>query len=234
MPDMPYIIAQGRDFDWTNLLYLLIFLVFPALNALGEWIREHFNKNKEGQHAQKGEKEYEVVIEDGEIVLKPHQRGDRKKPASSPTAPQPPKPVQAEFRPDRPGPPAPPQPGPARWPQPQTQAPARPASKPQPPAPRRPAPQARPAQPHHHPRRPARKAQPVPSRRTETPTDPRAIMATMIEKDSDKRRSREPATQQPAVGKLAWDRQSVRNAIVMKEILGPPIALRNRDDDALF
>jgi hypothetical protein len=47
---------QGPEFDWSGLLYLLIFLVFPALGALGEWIRKHF--------AKKEEEEVEVIVEE--------------------------------------------------------------------------------------------------------------------------------------------------------------------------
>jgi len=43
---MAILLAQ-RDLDWTNLLYILVILVLPALNSLGQWIRSRYEKKGE-------------------------------------------------------------------------------------------------------------------------------------------------------------------------------------------
>ncbi|MFQ5413151.1 MAG: hypothetical protein ACE5E6_01705 [Phycisphaerae bacterium] len=39
-------VAQSPDLDWSNLLYVLLFLIIPALNGLGKWIRERSTGGK--------------------------------------------------------------------------------------------------------------------------------------------------------------------------------------------
>lgn len=203
----PNILAQA-DFDWSNLLYLLIVFIFPALNALGEWIRKKSGKKSFGDEKPgNATDDYEVVIEDGQMVLRPAQT--KPEPQSKPgPAPQP------VAGPSKPTPI--PQPVPAPKPV------ARRVEAPLPPQPRRPV--------------PAPQPRPRPQRRTPIARPAAPVLIGESDTTSVFDQSKVEVEQvgpartgvSPLLGEKL-DRQTLRKAVILSEIVAPPLALRSYD-----
>ena len=96
-----HILAQQRGVDYGDLVWLLIILVFPALNALGQWIRK---KRGNQQEETAGEDTvYEVTVsDDDQLILKPAK--ERPSPAQPRPTARPLRPVEEEPTPVQPVP----------------------------------------------------------------------------------------------------------------------------------
>ena len=215
-----HILAQQRGVDYGDLVWLLIILVFPALNALGKWIRTKWGNQQEETTGE--DTVYEVTVsDDDQLILKPAT--EKPSPAQSPPTARPLRPLKREPTTVQPVPRA-----------------LRPVERPQRPVPprrvqpvrREPAPpRAQPAQPVRGHRPPsvhaARPVQAKPARARKA--DPHRVFAATSAFDADDQQ-RPPTT---AVDKLlageTFDAKSLRRAIVLSEILAPPLAMRRND-----
>ena len=208
--DAARLLAQKPDLDWTNLLYLLVFLIFPALNSLGERLRKRFGKSKTQPPPAPG----------APVIGEPGKRLDSP-PGRTIVIMQQPPPAPATHPRSRPA---------------VQGRPARPVVSgrlvvrraPSQPPPRRPLPvqppDARPAQRRLRPQPPAA---PQEGRSVAAPVEAsgHALSRLIAQADQAQRRQTRPgsATQ--------WVRQAItpahlRHIVVLNEILQPPLALR--------
>ncbi len=212
------LLAQDQpEGGWSDLLYLLLVIILPALGHFGAWIRKKYiGGEEEGEEGASGAPAGEVVIV---------QPG--KPPGRVPVArarPLTPAPQRPTGPPPSQGPPGPPMV-------------ARPVSTPPTPPPAR----ARPARLTTPPRTPVRPAtppvtRPAPAPGWGKPTGPGAS-GDLVE--SGRQRilhadqltrfatvTREGERFRPSVRIGALTPEDLRLAIVLKEVLGPPVALR--------
>ena len=231
----------GADgFEWGDLLYLLFFLVFPALSGLGKWLRERSQRVNE---------------DDGEITIikEPKEAGQRRRtlprrvarpmPLGPPRSAQPSAPVTRQTAEAMPVKSAPqPQPRPAirtiepRAQQPPVQppappvrpaAPVRPSSRPPSVVQREPTSRKRTATKRTRDvsvnRRTAARKKGVKERHVKSrPADKHLVTALDERPQDDEAQTIDEfdAVRHPSIADL-------RRAIVMNEVLGPPLALRN-------
>ncbi|MCP4591220.1 MAG: hypothetical protein GY842_10770 [bacterium] len=91
MMELEYILAQGRDLDFSNLIYLVLVVLLPMLGGLGKWIRD--------RSAAKEEELEEIPDRPANVPAVPTRRSP---PAARPTSAgrRPPPPVEVEGRPE--------------------------------------------------------------------------------------------------------------------------------------
>ena len=215
------ILGQGtQGSDWKSLIYLLLLLVLPVLNGIVEW----FKKRAESKRQQNEAEEIEVIVEDDEPPV--YRPFEPPKPAR-PIATAPPPPPIKEARPFAAPPVAAPPPRPAPIP----------VVRPVTPTPRT-------VQP-----RPAAPARPVVQPENPYAVTYEADYDVVYEADYDaayeaqraKRlamkqtpaKPKPPAGPPPARKLLAGEpltRANLRRAVILSEILSPPVALRNESN----
>ena len=216
---MVYILGQQRGVDLGDLLWLLIILVFPALNALGQWIRKKWGNQQEETGGE--ETVFEVTVgEDDELILKPAK--EKPSPAQPLPTARPLPPIEQEPTTVQPGP-----------------RPGRPVEPPQRPVPPRRVQPARrePAPPRAHPAQPVRehrppraepdrpvKAKPARARKA----DPHRVFAATPTFDMDDQQRPTLKAVELLAGET-FDATGLRRAIVLSEILAPPLAVRRND-----
>ncbi|GJM26189.1 MAG: hypothetical protein DHS20C16_26040 [Phycisphaerae bacterium] len=200
------LLAQDQDWDWGNMVYLGVLALFGALNWVvakyKEWIGDKSGEGKDVDSSS-GDVVYDVTLDDDEdLVLKPRRAG-------VPTA---------------------------------TRTPNRPAPPRQPTPPRAPVTPARPAQPVARPTPPtARPAVPQPVQVRQAPA-PRQTRRAQSQSTSKKKSSQQTGTRQATRKRRvaeAEDAQqmniagvpvrSLRDAVILSEILAPPLAIRQMD-----
>jgi hypothetical protein len=210
-------------FDWAELVIFAIITLFSLAGALVNWLKERAKKNELAEPLE--EADYEVVIgPDGEPMLRPVA-----KPGAAPP-PLPPRPVAKPLATPSARPAAPP----ARPPAPRDMGAPRPRSFPQPPVAQPISPPPRPVS--NAPAKPARPARPAkPARpRYETPIveeeDPHAHRSVSASGksvfDEEEQVAHRSAARLRWLGKQGTERDALRRAIVLSEILSPPVAMR--------
>ena len=213
------ILAQKPSFEWENLLYILIFLILPALKGFGDWIRKKVGTEETTEDD--GDTVYEVAVgENDELVLKP---------ASTPQRPTHPVRTPARSHPASPVPHAPPPsppPTPIAKPAPQRRPAARPAPKAPQPARAHPARAVR--------RQPAQLAKPAQSARaahgrvakaieSHSLLNEEAVDAILLE-EQDSLQDHHAA--HDLIADETFDAKSLKKAFILSEILAPPLAIR--------
>ncbi len=240
MPHIPNILAAGPGMEISDLLYLLILLILPALNAVTEWWRKHAEKKRQaaaGEPTKDGDKEYEVVVKGDEVVVVPAGKAQRKRRHTEPQpvrTPQPMRPAAPTVRPISTSPP-PVVPSPPTRPMAPTMRPAqqaRPIARPQPPRPQPPRPR--------HGRRQTEQRYAA-DYTVEYVADYTADYRAKYEADYDAEAKKQLADRIAAAAEAAArrparcravvlggsiDKAALRRAIVLNEILSPPVALR--------
>ena len=201
---MTELLAQPNspDFDWTSLIYLGL-LVLGGLSSI---ITKVFGKKDETVDAE---------IDDAPATRPQPQRPVARAPQTTQRPPLPAAPPQQPSAP--PARPQPARPLPPRAPvsQPRQQPAARTPSRPRP----------RPAQ------RPERQPSPSQSAHVRTHSAPvEAGLDAVVEFASATPEPIETSSGAPQSRQFDMNAESLRRAIVLKEILGPPVALRNGDD----
>jgi hypothetical protein len=228
-------LAQSPGSDVSDFLYIIVALIVTVLSSLGGWIRKKFGK--EESPGAEDEPVYEVTMGEGdELVLRPadgKRTGQTGPVAGAPTT----RPVM------RPSAPRPQTASPTSRTAPETRAPAHtyPAPLPQPASasapiprrhegiePRRVEPRRHPAQ--QAPARPTRKhaSRAAGALSPESPGDERDHHA-FHDEPSQKKSVRAASAGRELVLNEPLTRQALRRAVVLSEILSPPLALRDYD-----
>ena len=208
-------LAQQRGFDYGELLWVLIILVFPVLNSLGHWIRKKWGTSpaETGGNVEEG---FDVEVgDDDQLVLRPVKE--------RPSAPQP----LPQAKPLRPvaqqRPPARAEIPRARQPEP----PRRPA-RPAPPRPVR----REPTPTRTHPAQPARARAPRPEKARPAPAPAPKIDAHRVfasTPDADVEPAADARAMTPLITPDSLTTQGLRKVVILSEILAPPLAIRNND-----
>ncbi len=199
------ILAQDDGGGWGNLLYLLVFLVLPALKSLGDWVRKRFGHDREVQ---------DEVLQPKSQPRKPLKRPPPDEVVIIPTP-------AGRVRPARPvkNVPVPPRAASAR---PLAESP--PTARPAAPVLSRPT----------MPKRPVRRRGPVhPSVEQARPAKPKVRDERLSTMERLLRESAQAEKQRAGAAALKerllperLDRAALRSAIILSEILQPPLALR--------
>ena len=189
------ILAQDDNGGWGGLVYLLIFMVLPALKSFGVWLRKRFGEQTD---------EPEQTTDPSRETPKRLKRAVRRETvAGTPKEERIPQAVPVKESP----PPL-----------------ARPAASVRP----------RPAAP----KRPVRRRRPEPPQQAPSTADVRrqrlSTIADIMEKSTRPERQASPTAQPPGKRPLLprkLDRATLRSAIILSEILQPPLALRQDETD---